>query len=81
MGNARISNLDGQNGGRYVSDTSAYTGTFGSIFACTASVVALVSSNISGTISSVTIPAGFTLRGTFTSVTPASGTMIIYNKV
>ena len=81
MANARISNFDGQNGGRYITDTAAYTGTFQAIYANSAVVIAtLVSPTITGTLTSIAIPAGSTYYcGKATSVTLTSGAATLYN--
>ena len=67
-------------GGIYVADTSVRNGTFGCILALTACVVnTMTSSNITGTLTAVSIPAGTRVYGKFSSVTLTSGTCIIYN--
>lgn len=81
------------NGGIYIADTGTYVGDFGSIYAHSAAVVEVISSNIGTgassvitgatgaapvTHSSVAIPAGSTYWGKFTSVKPASGQVTIY---
>ena len=81
MANARISNNNGQNGGKYVTDTSANTGSFQAVFAHTTTVIsAMTSPNITGTLTSITVPAGSTYYcGKATSITLASGTATLYN--
>ncbi len=63
------------NGGLFISDTAVHTGSFVGVRALTTAVVALVSSDLSGTLTSVTIPAGSTLTGNFSSITLASGSV------
>lgn len=81
MGNSRIYNFNGQNGGRYITDTATYTGNFQAIYANSAVVIAtLVSPTILGTLTSIAIPAGSTYyTGNATSVTLTSGTATLYN--
>lgn len=81
MANARISNFNGQNGGRYITDTSTYTGNFQAIYANSAVVIAtLVAPKILGTLTSIAIPAGSTYYCcNATSVTLTSGTATLYN--
>ena len=81
----KVVNQMGEGGGIYVTDTAARTPPTGKeivgMYAHTASVVAAVSSTISGTLSTVAIPAGSSWIGRFSSVTPASGTLTIYYSV
>lgn len=76
----RISNLKGDSGGKYISDTTPTTGNFDAIQAVAASVAALVSSNITGDLSAVPIPAGAIIYGNYTSITLASGKVFAYTK-
>ena len=82
MANARISNVNGQNGGVYITDTGTYTGNFQAIYAhTTCAIDTLVSSNITGTLTSIAIPAGSTYYcGKATSVKLTSGTATLYIK-
>jgi len=77
-----VVNQMGEGGGQYSTGTSALTPPTGKlivgIYAHTASSVAAVSANISGTLSAVAIPAGSSWLGQFSSVTPASGTLTVY---
>lgn len=77
--NARVNNLKGEYGGLYITDTAAHTGSFEAILVHEAAVAALVSPNISGTISAVPLPAGMIYYGKFTSITLASGKVTAYN--
>lgn len=79
--NNRVTNLKGDGGGIYINDTNAHTGVFDCILAHEASVAALVSDNITGTLSAVALPAGFAYFGRFTSVTLASGSVTAYTKI
>jgi len=81
----KVKNQMGEGGGQYHTGTSALTPPTGrvicSIYAHSAAVVAAVDANISGTLSSVAIPAGSAWFGQFTSVTPASGAVTVYYSV
>ena len=80
--NNKIKNLKGESGGVYIADTTVRNGTFDSITALEATVIAsLTSSNITGTLTAVPLPAGATLFGEFTAVTLTSGKVVAYNKV
>lgn len=79
MSPTKIKNLKGEKGGIYITDTSAHVGDFDSIQALEATVCDLVSATITGTLTSVPIPAGSIIFGKFTSVTLASGKVIAYN--
>ncbi len=82
MGNSNIRNLKGELGGIYITDTNAHTGDFDAITALETAVIAeLISSNITGTLTSVPLPAGVTIYGRFSSVDLASGKVIAYNRV
>lgn len=67
--------------GQYIADTATYTGNFVAIQALTATTLAsaTVSTSIRGTLTGLVIPAGFTLRGYFTTVKLTSGTCVAYN--
>ena len=77
-----MSNVNGQNGGRYITDTATYTGNFQAIYANSAVVIAtLVSANMLGTLTSIAVPAGSTFYcGKATSVTLTSGAATLYNQ-
>ncbi len=82
MANSNIRNLKGENGGIYITDTNAHTGDFDAITALEVAVIAtLVSDNISGTLTSVPLPAGVTIYGRFSSIDLASGKVIAYNRI
>jgi hypothetical protein len=65
-------------GGLYIADTDTHLGDWTSILATTAAVAALVSDNLTGTLTSVNIAAGVEIKGHFTSIKLASGTVIAY---
>lgn len=71
----------GNSGGKYISTTAATTPETGYIF-CAIQVitdcVATIVGNPSG-LTSVTLLAGTIIYGRFTSVTLASGSVIVYN--
>lgn len=64
----------GFDGSLFIADTAAHVGSFINFTALTDTVGAFVSSNIQGTLTAVTIKAGSTLYGRFSSITLASGT-------
>jgi hypothetical protein len=76
--NEAILNSMGVKGGE-VATTGATTGNFCCILAMTDIVITSVVGNISG-ISALTVNAGGFIPGTFTTVTLASGTAILFNK-
>ena len=72
-------NLKGEGGGLYVTDTSAHAGDFDVILAHEASVISTAtSSTISGTLTTVALPAGFAWYGKFSTFTLASGKVTAY---
>lgn len=77
--NIRATNLKGEQGGIYITDTAAHVGDFEAILVHEAAVAALVSSNITGTLSAVVLPAGMIMYGKFSSITLASGKVTAYN--
>lgn len=85
MGNTDIRNLKGENGGDYLSGAGTLTPSalfsyYDCILVLSATVATLVSTNITGTLTAVALPAGLPIYGKFTSVTLASGAVIAYNK-
>lgn len=68
-------------GGTYIADTSAHTGTFCGIYAHTACVISAITCAKWSGATSVTIPQGafFPFPGSATSVTLASGTATLIN--
>lgn len=76
--NARITNMKGNKGGVYITDTAAHVGDFDMIFVHAAAVGALVSSNITGDLSAVALPVGTYYYGRFSSITLASGKVTAY---
>lgn len=77
--NVRTTNLKGEKGGLYITDTAAHVGRFDAILVHEAAVAAVVSENITGTLSAVVLPAGMVWYGKFTSITLASGKVTAYN--
>lgn len=78
--NVRVTNLKGEKGGLLIADTSAHAGDFDAIQALEATVVAsMTSSTLSGTLTSVPIPAGATIFARISSITLTSGKVIAYN--
>ncbi len=77
-GPTKIVNLKGEKGGIYITDTGAHTGLFDCILVHEAAVAALVSLNITGTLTAVVLPAGMAYFGKFTSITLASGKVTAY---
>jgi hypothetical protein len=77
--NVRVVNQKGEHGGLYITDTAAHTGVWDAIQALETAEATLVSTNLSGTLTSVPIPAGVTIFGHFSSITLAAGIVIAYN--
>lgn len=73
------------NGGDFISNTTARTGKWGAITATAAAVATLTTEQPgiwdSGSSASVPIPAGATIRGDFTGITLASGSVIAYRRI
>tara|TARA_Y100000004_G_scaffold59041_1_gene65668 strand:+ start:13160 stop:13378 length:219 start_codon:yes stop_codon:yes gene_type:complete len=64
---------------KIIDDTNAHTGRFQCVKALEDSVIAtLVSENIDGTKTSVTINSNCSIEGVITSITLASGSVIAY---
>lgn len=82
-----ISETLGLNGSTYITDTATHTGTFGIIQALSDTVIsALVSATftdgtavMTGTLAAISLPAGVSLYGSFTSVKLTSGVVVAYN--
>jgi hypothetical protein len=68
----------GHSAGLFINDTGAHTGAWTSFQATTATVGTFVASNITGAMTGITVPAGGTVYGNFTSITLASGSGIAY---
>lgn len=66
--------LDGSD---FFTDTTAHTGRWCAI-AAVAAAVATVVDDLSGTFTSIPIPAGMTIYGKFSSITLASGKVLAY---
>ena len=73
-----VTNLKGEDGGLYITDTAAHTGDFDCIIAHEAAVASLVSATVDGTLSAVVLPVGLPIFGRFTSITLASGKVMAY---
>jgi hypothetical protein len=69
----------GQNGSLLITDTNAHTGNFFALSFVVASTLTALTGNVTGTVTGITYPAGFTIYGNFTSITLASGTAFAYN--
>lgn len=89
MTHTKIENQMGQNGGIYVTGTGANTGEFCAIQALEATVIASLTSvayetdksALTGTLTSIPVPAGVAIYGNFTAFTLTSGKVIAYNRV
>ncbi|HWL51353.1 MAG TPA: hypothetical protein VNQ90_02900 [Chthoniobacteraceae bacterium] len=69
----------GAHGAKVVTDTNEATGPFYALTALDDSVVAsATSSNVSGNLTDLPLPAGTTIYGTFTAFTLTSGKVIAY---
>lgn len=72
----------GVSGGRLVQDTSSYTGPFVALTFLAPTVISSISgSNIVGTFSTVTIPAGVTIQAPINSFQLSSGVVWATNGV
>lgn len=84
MANQNVVNLKGEGGGKYATTgtitPSAPYADFDAILAHTAASVNVTSTNISGTLTNVAIPAGMCWYGLFSSITVNSGSITAYNK-
>jgi len=70
----------GLNGGRYVTGTSAQTGSFVAIQALEDTVIAsMTATNLSGTLTAIPLSAGTVIYGVITAFTLTSGKVIAYN--
>lgn len=77
----RVSNLQGENGGIYITNTSlnTFSRPVSAIYAHSATVIATaVSYNVTGTLTTVAIPAGSVWYGSFSAVTLTSGKVTCY---
>lgn len=85
MANQNVVNLKGEGGGKYattgtITPATGYT-YFDAIYAHTAASVNATSANITGTLTSVAIPAGSVWYGWFSSITVNSGSITAYHKL
>lgn len=81
-GPVRITNLKGDAGGIYITDTSAHTGEWDTIIAHEAAVANIVCVGTSGTLTAVVLPVGVPFFDKLiTSITLASGKVMAYKKV
>jgi len=67
-------------GFEYISDTAAHTGRFYKLYALATAVIstAIVQNATGNAFTSVTLNAGDSIEGVFTSVTLASGRIVAY---
>lgn len=72
--------LAGEYGGVANTDTSAVTGNFQRIECLTACTFSAVSGNITNFPTGISIGAGISIEGVFTSVAASTGTFIAYNR-
>jgi len=73
--------LAGEHGGQYIDpSTGTVTGNFMEIQATQASILGAVASNITGLPAGLTMVAGASIYGVYTSVAVASGSVIAYNR-
>ena len=73
--------LTGNNGGVIITDTAAHPGlSCCGLYAITATVIAAMTVvGYTGSLATLTIPAGQTVKVQFTSITLTSGSCICYN--
>ncbi len=69
----------GSKGFKYINDTNAHAGNFFYIEILTDTIFNAIVGNYTGTITGITFTKGTKIYGLFTSITPASGTMLAYN--
>lgn len=72
----------GESGYDLIKDTSNHDGTWHAIVIIEAAIFTTltdVSSSLSGTLISITFPAGMIVSGCFTSLTLSSGAIVAYN--
>ena len=74
-------NMKGENGGRYINNSTPVTGDWDTIIALTNCTLTLVSANIAGTLTGITVQANGVIYGRFSSITATAGTLIAYNTV
>jgi hypothetical protein len=85
MANQAVRNLKGEEGGKYRTGAGTLTPSapytyFDCVYAHEAASVNATSANISGTLTTVAIPAGGVWYGLFSSVEVISGAVTAYNK-
>ena len=79
--NTFVRNQPGPNGSVYITDTDAHAGSWMAVQAVAAAVIdPFVADDVSGTLTTVPIPAGVTIYGLFTSIKLTSGKVIAYRK-
>ena len=67
----------GTNGGDYIADTGAHTGTWnGGIYIVAEATFGVLTGNVSG--ATTTFPANATIKGKFTAITLSGGSIIAY---
>lgn len=77
--NANIVNLAGGNGGTYIGDTNANTGTWFCIYCIANTTFSTLTNNV-GYPDALQLTAGQAIYGTFTAITLASGSVVAYKK-
>ena len=74
--------LQGQQGGVYLSGAQTATGSFRNIVALTQTTISAMTSNFvndsGGAVTALVIPAGTSVGGQFKNITISSGTAIFY---
>lgn len=76
--NVRVTNLLGENGGDFINDTAAKTGVWSQIQCVADCTFSVLTGNLSGTLTGITLAAGASIYGRFTAITLASGAVIAY---
>lgn len=84
---AQQSTAMGQLGSDFISDTAAHTGSWGIIYCISACTFTTLTSGdrptgtavMTGTLTSISLAAGMSIHGYFTTIRLASGSVIAYN--
>jgi hypothetical protein len=69
---------DGLNGGQVIANTTPVTGNFTEIRVISAAVFTTLTGNLDG-VGSTSFPANHILRGRFSAITLASGSVVAYH--
>lgn len=73
--------LAGENGGRYITASNGtVTGNWMEIHAVSTTILGSCTSNITDLGGGVTIQAGDSINGVFTSISISSGSLVLYNR-